>query len=127
MYDEILQAVIDMASAAAGVHILTGSMPPYNGIAMTGTGGPESIFIDVGSNERMTVVCNGKNADQQTIIRQMDAIHAALTRRKDFPHGDRWDIYGIETIASPRLIGREANKEWLYASSLLIKINTKGI
>ena len=75
----------------------------------------------------MTVVCNGKNANQQTIIRQMDAIHAALTRRKDFPHGDGWDIYGIETIASPRLVSREANKEWLYASSLLIKINTKGI
>ena len=127
MYDEILQAVIDMAENAAGVSIVTGSMPPDNGIAMTGQAAPQSIFLDIGSNERMTVVCNGKNGNQQTVIQQLDAIHKSLTRRKDFPTGDGWQVYAIETVASPRLIGREANKQWLYGSSLLVKINTKGI
>jgi hypothetical protein len=51
----------------------------------------------------------------------------ALTRRKDFPHSDTWQIYAIETTASPRLIGREQNSQWLYGSSLLIKFNVKGI
>lgn len=127
MYDEILQAVIDMAEQAAGVPIVTGSMPPDNGIAMTGQSAPQTIMLDIGSNERMSIVCNGKNTDQQTIIRQLDAIHHALTRRKDFPTGDGWQVYAIETVASPRLLGREQNSEWLYASSLLVKINTKGI
>ena len=129
MYDEILQAVIDMAENAAGVSIVTGSMPPDNGIAMTGQAAPQSIFLDIGSNERMSVVCNGKNGNQQTVIQQLDAIHKSLTRRKDFPTGDGWQIYAIETVASPRLIGKEANPQaqWLYGSSLLIKINTKGI
>ena len=129
MYDEILQAVIDMAENAAGVSIVTGSMPPDNGIAMTGQAAPQSIFLDIGSNERMTVVCNGKNGNQQTVIQQLDAIHKSLTRRKDFPTGNGWQIYAIETVASPRLIGKEANPQaqWLYGSSLLIKINTKGI
>jgi len=127
MYDEILQAVIAMASAAVNVQIVTGSMPPHNGIAMTGTSGPESIFLDIGNNERMAIICNGKNVNHRTIIRQLDAIHAALTRRKDFPCGALWQIYSIETIASPRLIGREENSQWLYASSLLVKFNTKGI
>lgn len=129
MYDEILQAVIDMAEAAAGAPIVTGSLPPDNGIAMTGQAAPQSIFLDIGSNERMNVVCNGKNGNQQTVIQQLDAIHKSLTRRKDFPTGAGWQIYAIETVASPRLIGREQNPQaqWLYGSSLLVKFNVKGI
>lgn len=127
MYNEILQAIIDMASAAVGVSIVTGSMPPDNGIAMTGQSAPQSIMLDIGSNERMAIVCNGKNTDQQTVIEQLDAIHHDLTRRKDFPTGDDWQVYAIETVASPRLIGREQNSEWLYGSSLLVKIHMKGI
>lgn len=129
MYDEILQAIIDMAEAAAGVSIVVGSMPPDNGIAMTASAAPTTIMLDIGSNERMSVICNGKNASQQTIIHQLDAIHKSLTRRKDYPTGTLWQIYSIETVASPRLLGREQNPqaEWLYGSSLLVKFNTKGI
>lgn len=129
MYDEILQAVRQMAEAAAGVPIVNGSMPPDDGIAMTGQASQDVTFLDIGSNERMTVVCNGKNASQEAVIRQLDAIHRALTRRKDFPQSDGWQIYAIETISSPRLIGREQNPgaQWLYGSSLRININVKGI
>lgn len=129
MYDEVLQAVIDMAQSAAGVPVVLGSQPPEDGIAMTGTAAPQSIFLDIGSNERMNIVCNGKNGDQRTVIQQLEAIHKSLTRRKDFPTGDGWQIYSIETVASPRLIGRESNNrfQWLYGSSLLVRFNTKGI
>lgn len=127
MYDEILQAVIDMAAAAAGTAILTGSMPPENGYAMTGYGGSDPIFLDIGSNETMNIVINGKNSSQQAVIAGLNAIHAGLTRRKDFPFTDNWQIYAIETTASPRLIGRESNNQWLYGSSVAVKINVKGI
>ena len=128
MYDEILQAVIDLASKAiGGRQILTGSMPPDNGLAMIGNSAPETIFLDIGSNERMSIVLNGKNRDQMAVIRQLDLIHHILTKRKDFPSGKGWRIFSIETVASPRLVGREANGQWLYASSFIVKINTKGI
>lgn len=127
MYDEVLQAVIDMAEAAAGTAIVTGSLPPDNGIAMTGQASSDPIFLDIGSNERMNILCNGKNRDQKTVIRQLDAIHRALTRRKDFPCGDGWQIYAIETTSSPRLIGKEQNSQWIYGSSLAVKFNVKGI
>ena len=126
-YNEVLQAVIDMAEAAAGVFIFAGSLPPDNGIAMEGDSREYPIFLDIGSNESMNVVCNGKNTNQQTVIQQLDAIHASLTRRKDFPSTANWQIYAIETTASPRLIGREQNSQWLYGSSLLVKFNVKGI
>jgi hypothetical protein len=127
MYDEILQAVIDMAQGIVKVPIFVGSTPPYNGLAMIGQGGPNTTFLDVGTVEDMTITLNGKNADQNTVIRQLDLIHHWLTKRKDYPSGNGWRIYSIETVASSRLIGREANNQWLYGSSLLVKINTKGI
>lgn len=127
MYDEILQAVISMAESACGLPIITGSMPPDNGIAMTGQSVSNPIYLDIGSNEQLDVVCNGKNTDQQEIIRLLDLIHHDLTRRKNFPIGNGWQIYAIETVASPRIIGREANSQWLYGSSLLVKIHMKGI
>lgn len=129
MYDEILQAVISMAETATGKKIVTGSNPPPNSIAMTGSAAPQSIFLDIGSNERMSIICNAKDESQEAVIRELDAIHAFLTRRKDYPTGTLWQIYAIETIASPRLIGVEQNPRaaWLYGSSLLVKFNTKGI
>lgn len=129
MYDEILQAVIGMAEQATGKNIVVGSNPPKNSIAMTGSGAPSTIFLDIGSNERMSILCNAKNESQQAVINQLDAIHAALTRRKDYPSTGNWQIYSIETVASPRLIGVEQNPRsaWIYGSSLLVKFNTKGI
>ena len=127
MYNEVLQAVIDMAQAAAGAKVVLGSLPPDNGLAMTGNASSYPIFLDIGSNEQMNIVCNGKNTQQQAVISQLEAIHASLTRRKDFPSTDTWQIYAIETTASPRLIGREQNSQWLYGSSLLVKFNVKGI
>lgn len=126
MYNDVLQAVIDMAQAAAGAKVVLGSLPPDNGLAMTGNASSYPIFLDIGSNEQMNVVCNGKNTQQQAVISQLEAIHASLTRRKDFPSTDTWQIYAIETTASPRLIGREQNSQWLYGSSLLVKFNVKG-
>ena len=127
MYDEVLQAVIDMAVMAVGVPIVTGSLPPDNGIAMTGSSYSSPIMLDIGSNETMNVVCNGKNRSQQTVINQLDAIHRFLTRRKDYPTGNGWQIYAIETVSSPRLLGREQNSQWTYGSSLAVKFNVKGI
>lgn len=127
MYDEVLQAVINMAEMAVGVPIVTGSLPPDNGIAMTGGSSSSPIFLDIGSNETMNVVCNGKNVSQESVINQLDAIHKFLTRRKDYPTGNGWQIYAIETISSPRLLGREQNSQWVYGSSLTVKFNVKGI
>lgn len=127
MYDEVLQAVIKMAQQYVPAAIVTGSLPPDNGIAMSGNAATASVMLDIGSNERMALLCNAKNTDQETVIRWLDAIHHGLTRRKDFPQSSTWRIYAIETVASPRLIAKEQNSQWLYGSSFLVKFNAKGI
>ena len=127
MYDEILQALISMAETAAGVQVFEGSLPPDNGLAMTGNASEAAVFLDIGSDESMSILCNGKHREQQTVTQQLDEIHRYLTRRKTFPQGNNWQIYAIETVASPRLINHEPNGQWVYGSSLLVKINVKGI
>lgn len=127
LYDDIVQAIISMAESAAGVQIVTGSMPPDDGIAMTGNGYSTDVYLDIGTDERITLVCNGKSTSQESIIRKLDAIHNSLTRRKDYPVTDKWQIYDIRTISSPHLIGREANSQWLYGSSLVARVNVGGI
>lgn len=128
MYDEILRTVIDMAMLTNPyTQIVIGSMPPLNGIAMTGEGGPDSVHLDIGAEQTMNIVCNGKNVDQRAVIRALDKIHRFLTFRKDYPRGDDWQIYSITTIASPRLLGVEQNSQWLYGSSLLVKFYQKGL
>jgi hypothetical protein len=128
MYDEILRAVIDMAMLTNPyAQVVIGSMPPLNGIAMTGEGGPDSVHLDIGAEQTMNIVCNGKNVDQRAVIRALDKIHRFLTFRKDYPRGDDWQIYSITTIASPRLLGVEQNSQWLYGSSLLVKFYQKGL
>ena len=129
IYEEVLNAVIGMAETATGENIVIGSNPPLGKIAMTGFSAPSSIFLDIGSNERMPVSVNGKSSSQEEVSGWLNTIHETLTRRKDFPTGESWQIYAIETIASPRLIGKEANPRasWIYGSTLLVKFNTKGI
>lgn len=128
MYAEILRAVIDMAMLTNPyTQIVIGSMPPFNGIAMTGEGGPDRVHLDIGAEQTMNIVCNGKNVDQRAVIRALDKVHRFLTFRKDYPRGDDWQIYSITTIASPRLLGVEQNSQWLYGSSLLVKFYQKGL
>lgn len=128
MYDDILQAVIDMATLTNPYSpILTGSMPPDNGIAMTGQGGVIATDLNIGTLQRMSIVINGKNSDQHTVIKALDTIHRFLTIRKDFPSNADWQIYSIETVSSPRLLGREDNDQWIYGSSISVKFKMKGL
>lgn len=127
--NDVLQAVIAMAQAATNIRIFTGSNPSNESIAMTGSGSPSAIYRDMDAVRTISIVCNGKSANQKLIIDALDDIHAALTLRKDFPSGNGWKVFSIQTIASPRLIGREESNtnQWLYGSSLLVKFYTKGL
>lgn len=128
MLDEILQALINMAMFTSPYsQIVIGSDPPINGICMVSTGSPRSTFRDMDTDWTLSVLLNGKNASQQAVSEALNAIHRFMTLRKDFPHGNGWQVYAITTQASPRLIGREQNNQWIYGSSLQVKFYAKGI
>lgn len=128
MYDAVLNAVINMAEMAEPyAQIVIGSMPPDNGIAMIGDGGVVTTYRNMDADYELTIICNGKHHDQLTLASTLSKIHRLLTFRKDFPTGDDWQIYSIQSISAPRLIGREKNNQWLYGSSLRVKFYMKGL
>lgn len=124
IFSEVLEAVIAMAQATEPYAAITvGALPADNGICVTyATGEPDATFLNKGMAYQRTLVCNAKNISQQAAQEALDTIHLALTQTKTYPRGMSWQITDIETISAPSYLSREQNSQWLYGSSLRIKI-----
>lgn len=129
MYDEIIDKLIDMVQMFTDYTVVLGSNPTKESIALVGYGNPEKIFRDKDTAVILNVTINGKSANQEKLLRDLTAIHRNLFLRKDYPQGDNWHIYSIETTASPRLIAiEEADRnKWLYGSSVKVKFYEQGM
>lgn len=117
---DVLAAVQAMAMQTNPyASIVFGSDPPTNGICIVPAGGmPAETYINKGTYNRMEILLNAKNADQMLAFDTLADIHAALTRTTDYPNTSDFQIINILTTASPALIGREQNSQWIYGSSL---------
>lgn len=129
MYDEIINALLDMVQMFTSYTVVLGSNPTKESIALGGYGAPRSIFRDKDTDQVLNITINGKSAQQELLLQELTKIHNNLFLRKDYPQGDKWHIYSIETTASPRLIAiEEADRsKWLYGSSIAVKFYQKGL
>lgn len=101
--------------------VIFGSDPPENGICMIqSTGAPTDTHLDKGMVYRLPVVLNGKNRNQQTLLSDLTRIHAELTTRTNYSDMSTAEcqVTDIATTASPSIIGREQNNQWICGSSL---------
>ena len=124
---DVLEAVIGMVDVETlGLYapVVIGPLPPDNGIAIAySSGAPEGTSMDKGMAWEMDLTLNGKHSDQETVLAALADIHAALTRIKDYPRDDTWQITNIETLSGPSYLDREENEtaQWLYGSALRVK------
>ncbi len=128
VYDEVLLAVVKAAEATQLYNSITiGPLPAENGLAIAfSPGSQEETYQDKNILLSLPCVLNGKHESQKMVVEALGKIHAALTRAKDYPRSERWQITDISTIATPHYVDRE-NGQWLYGSSLKIKVYTKGV
>ena len=127
VYNDVLMAVIDLMNETNPYsRIVVGSDIPANGICVLPTPATPRTFFDKNTDMEWTIALNGKNADQLTVFEALSKIHTSLTRRKDYPSDTNYQIYDISTVASPRLIGRQENDQWIYGSSLRIRFYMRG-
>lgn len=121
--NDVLIAVIGMTdNLNLYAPIIIGSLPTDNGLCMAiAAGGANSTFLDKGMQYVIDVVFNGKHENQQTISDTLNNVHQALTQTKNYPQTSTYQITNIETSSTPTYLDREANKQWLYGSSLRIK------
>lgn len=129
MYDEIIDALLKMVKLYTSYTVVLGSNPTKESIAITGFGNPTTIYRDKDTNQELVLTVNGKSADQQKLLTELTNLHRKLTIRKDYPQGQNWHIYSIETVASPRLVAIEAadRSKWIYGSSIKVKFYQLGL
>lgn len=128
--NEVIEAVIGLMNALEPFATVTrGALPTGPGIVCeAGPSAPEAVFLDKNSYIPQDITINAKHQDLQVLSAALGDIHSALTRAKNYPSdpGGRWEIVDIVNYALPEIIGREANNDWLMASSLIVKIYWKG-
>lgn len=128
MREEIIIAMQQMIQNIIGKPVVIGSVPPLEGYAVgMVSGAPIETFRTLSTNESFPVLFNGKSADQNSIAADMEKVHRLLTTSKILPFTGEWQVYAIETTASPSLIGREENRNWVYGSSFRVKYYQKGV
>lgn len=127
MKNEIIISMQQMIQNIIGKPVVVGSVPPLEGYAVgMVSGAPIETFRTLTANESFPVLFNGKSADQNSVATDMEKVHRLLTTSKILPFTGEWQVYAIETTASPSLIGREENRNWVYGSSFRVKYYMKG-
>ena len=128
MREEIIIAMQQMIQNIISKPVVIGSVPPLEGYAVgMVSGAPIETFRTLTTNESFPVLFNGKSADQNSVAADMEKVHRLLTTSKILPFTGEWQVYAIETTASPSLIGREENRNWIYGSSFRVKYYQKGV
>lgn len=129
MYDEVIDAILQMVKLYTTFTVVLGSNPTKESIAITGFGTPTTVYKDKDTNQELVLTVNGKSASQEKLLKELTEIHRKLFLRSDYPQGNNWHIYSIETVASPRLVAVEQNNknQWLYGSSIKVKFYQLGL
>lgn len=128
------ESIINQAVDA--VMLLIDAMDLYSSVTRGALGTGKNLVCDLGPSEadevymdkNETIVLdftlNGKHKNLQTVSDALNKIHETLTRMREYPSGDGWQIMDIQTITFPQQIGREDDNSWVMASSLAVKVVT---
>lgn len=121
---DIIEYVATTAAAAADYPAMLGPLPVPESISVAyGSGATDTTFLDKGVSLNLSVLVNGKSADQAGILDALATIHQTLVQTKDYPTAtdDSWQITDITTATAPDYIGREDEDMYLYGSTLTVR------
>lgn len=121
---EAFDAIRELAVSAQVVYdrAFVGAMPENDSMVMTiSAGAEENTSLDLRGDLNLDVVVNAKNAIQTSAWDALNDIHYALSRMKDLPSGDGWQVLSISTSSSPTFIEFDGD-QYLYGSGLEVHI-----
>lgn len=121
---DIIEAVAEAAADVVGYPVMMGPMPAPESISIAyGSGATDTTFLNKGVSYNLSLVCNGKSADQAGILDALATIHHTLVQTKSYPEpkDKSWQITDISTAAAPDYIGREDEDMYLYGSTLTVR------
>lgn len=104
---------------------LVGAMPQNDSLVMMpSTGGDQDTDLDLSGDLNLDIVVNAKHRSQTAAWDAINDIHYNLTRMKELPHTDDWQLLSISTSSSPTYIEFDGD-QYLYGSGLEVKVYIK--
>lgn len=86
---------------------------------------PDEVYLDKNRYIPIDLTINGKHENLETLSEALNTIDESLTMRKAYPSGTGWKIVDISTATEPQIIDREDSNQYVMASALLVKVETK--
>lgn len=86
---------------------------------------PDEVYLDKNRYIPIDLTINGKHENLETLSEALNTIDEALTMRTSYPSTATWEIVDISTETEPQLVTREDSNQYVMASGLLIKVETK--
>lgn len=126
MYDEIIDALMEIMQPHCPLPIRRSTLPTGAGVCIEHAASDTiTTHFDRATLEEMTCVLNAKGESLREIHGILTTLHHLLTRLRDYPQTDLWQVTAVETIGGPTNIGREPNGLWLSGSSIRVKFYDK--
>lgn len=86
---------------------------------------PDEVYLDKNRYIPIDLTINGKHENLETLSEALNTIDESLTMRTSYPATATWEIVDISTETEPQLVTREDSNQYVMASGLLIKVETK--
>ena len=86
---------------------------------------PDEVYLDKNRYIPIDLTINGKHENLETLSEALNTIDEALTMRTSYPATATWKIVDISTGTEPQLVTREDGNQYVMASALLVKVETK--
>lgn len=127
-YTEVFDAVLHVVELASDLPVYAGALPAGKSVCVAmGAGGVERTDLNMGGTHACVLAVNAKDTDLRGTLALLGQIHDTLTRTKEYPTGEGWQIYSIRTVGAPTLIDREADDTWICGSSVKVYFYKGGI
>ena len=123
--DSVVEAVMDLVDGMDTFAPITrGALGSGIGLVCeVATSTVDGVFLDKNQYIFLDLTFNGKHPNLYTLTTTMNRIQDGLTRMKEYPSGNGWQIVDIShgSPPLPTVIGREQNEGWIMAAAVIIK------
>ena len=125
--NQAVEAVMDLIDGLGLFALIyRGALGTNDGLSCEiGPTRPDTVFLDKNKYIPVDLTINGKHENLETLSNAMNLINESLTMLRSYPSTSTWKIVDITTETEPQIIGREDSNQWIMASTLWVKVETK--
>lgn len=125
--NQAVEAVMDLIDGLGlFATIYRGPLGTDDGLCCeVGPTSPDEVYLDKNRYIPIDLTINGKHENLETLSEALNTIDESLTMRTSYPATAAWEIVDISTETEPQLVTREDSNQYVMASGLLIKVETK--